>query len=128
VSVNKCAIHVRGGDYDGVYHNRLTEKYYHDAMQIMTERGIGRFSVFSDDPVFAKSVTGMDSVNIPDAMNAMRMMSGYAAIITANSSFSWWSAWLSGSSNIIAPSQWVGQAAKLDTSDIIPENWTKVDP
>jgi hypothetical protein len=128
VAVNKCAIHVRGGDYDGVYHNRLTEKYYHDAMQIMHERGIGRFSVFSDDPVFAKAVTGMDSVNIPDAMNAMRMMSGYAAIITANSSFSWWSAWLSGSSNIIAPSQWVGQAAKLDTSDIIPETWMKVDP
>jgi hypothetical protein len=126
--VNKCAVHVRGGDYDGRYHNRLTEKYYHESMQIMQQLGMSKFTVFSDDPDFAKSVTGMDAINIPDPMNAMRMMSGYAAVITANSSFSWWAAWLSAAEQVIAPSQWVGDLARLDTSDIVPERWRIVTP
>jgi hypothetical protein len=73
-------------------------------------------------------VTGMECINIPDPMNAMRMMSGYAAVITANSSFSWWAAWLSAAEHVIAPSQWVGDLARLDTSDIVPERWRLVTP
>ena len=46
--------------------------------------------------------------------------------ITANSSFSWWAAWLSDSKKIIAPSKWFGSDANLDDADIIPDWWVKV--
>jgi hypothetical protein len=49
--------------------------------------------------------------------------------IIANSSFSWWGAWLSGSNNVIAPSRWFGDngyTANHNTEDIIPDRWTKI--
>lgn len=121
--VDAVAIHVRRGDYDGVYHNLLAERYYHEAMQIMYERGHRRFVCFSDNPTEAERITGAKSIECNDPMMALRMMSGYAGHIIANSSFSWWSAWLANSEDVIAPEQWVGDAAKLDTKDIIPERW-----
>jgi hypothetical protein len=47
--------------------------------------------------------------------------------IIANSSFSWWGAWLSGSDNVIAPMQWFGEGNQdKDTKDLIPERWTRI--
>jgi hypothetical protein len=48
--------------------------------------------------------------------------------IIANSSFSWWGAWLNNNpeKKVVAPSKWFGESLKLNTSDIIPENWTKL--
>lgn len=124
--VDAVAIHVRRGDYDGKYHNLLAEQYYHRAMEIMRERGHSRFVVFSDNTAEAERITGARAIECNDPMMALRMMSGYAGHIIANSSFSWWSAWLAGSTDVIAPSQWVGHIARLDTSDIVPDRWTKL--
>lgn len=123
---DKCIVHVRGGDYDGVYHNRLTADHYRRAFDIMRERGINKFVVFTDDTEQAKKVTGLDAVSHSDPMFSLWLMSGYKNHIIANSSFSWWGAWLSGSENVIAPAQWVGHAAKIDTRDIVPDRWTKI--
>jgi len=49
--------------------------------------------------------------------------------IIANSSFSWWGAWLSGSNQVIGPSKWFGDSgytSQHNTSDIIPERWMKI--
>jgi hypothetical protein len=49
--------------------------------------------------------------------------------IIANSTFSWWGAWLSGSNQVIGPSKWFGDSgytASHDTSDIIPDRWMKI--
>tara|TARA_R100000008_G_C3579603_1_gene167561 strand:- start:983 stop:1894 length:912 start_codon:yes stop_codon:yes gene_type:complete len=50
--------------------------------------------------------------------------------IIANSSFSWWGAWLQSSKDkkIIAPSNWYGpNLSHVDDSDLIPETWIKID-
>ena len=55
-------------------------------------------------------------------MCLMTMCKGH---IIANSSFSWWGAWLADSMKVIAPSGWFtgSDNQHLDTIDIIPESW-----
>ena len=47
--------------------------------------------------------------------------------IIANSSFSWWGAWLNANPDkiVIAPKQWF-KTKKVNTKDIIPESWIKI--
>lgn len=124
--VDAVAIHVRRGDFDGKYHNFLAESYYHRAMSIMRERGHSRFAVFSDNTAEAERITGAPAIECEDPMMALRMMTGYSGHIIANSSFSWWGAWLANSTDVIAPRQWVGNIARLDTSDVLPDRWTRL--
>ena len=56
----------------------------------------------------------------------MYMMSMCKNNIIANSSFSWWGAWLNNNLNkkVIAPKKWFGENLKhYNTQDLIPENW-----
>ena len=48
--------------------------------------------------------------------------------IIANSSFSWWGAWLNTSENkkVVAPKSWFGPDKQLDDKDIIPDSWIKI--
>jgi hypothetical protein len=47
--------------------------------------------------------------------------------IIANSSFSWWGAWLANTSTVIAPNNWFGpNNANKETKDLIPESWTRI--
>jgi hypothetical protein len=57
----------------------------------------------------------------------MRLMSFCKNNIIANSSFSWWGAWLNENVNkkVIAPQKWF-QTESIDYSDVIPENWIKI--
>ena len=51
----------------------------------------------------------------------MSMCSGH---IIANSSFSWWGAWLAKSKKVVAPSRWFGDELKNnDTKDLYPDSW-----
>jgi hypothetical protein len=124
--VDAVAIHVRRGDYDGKNYNFLAERYYQKAMDIMRKRGHTRFEVFSDNTAEAERITGARSIECEDPMMALRMMSGYVGHIIANSSFSWWAAWLANSTDVVAPRKWVGRAMRLNTRDIVPHRWTKI--
>ena len=59
----------------------------------------------------------------------MYLMSKCNNNIIANSSFSWWGAWLNTnqSKKVITPSRWFGNDGPQDTQDIIPDDWIKVD-
>ena len=48
--------------------------------------------------------------------------------IVANSSFSWWAAWLNNNSGkiVVAPSRWFTREAKINDKDFIPESWVKI--
>ena len=60
-----------------------------------------------------------------DAWKDMCLMTGCKHHIVANSSFSWWGAYLNRNPNkrIIAPKQWFGPQGPQDTQDLIPSDW-----
>ena len=55
-------------------------------------------------------------------------MSMCANNIIANSTFSWWAAWLNEhpDKTVISPSKWLGEQTNLNTNDIIPSDWTRI--
>ena len=118
---NSCAIHIRRGDYvkDKLFRNICGIEYYKDAIQLMTEKTHPEiFCIFSDDihwchehlssllgkteTVFADWNTGRNS------FYDMHLMSLCRHQIIANSSFSWWGAWLNRNDAkvVIGPRKW----------------------
>jgi len=134
------AVHVRRGDYmrsrNTKYHGILGPRYYKTALDTLKNKGVkGRLAVFSDEPEFAVDVLGGDFgdtyvVQPPkDAhpMESITLMSGGCAVVTANSSFSWWGAWLGDptTTTVISPTPWLANRL-LDDRDVCPANWLTV--
>ena len=130
-------IHIRRGDYNKVSSSigMLGQDYYSEAIhQIRKTLPEGEFWIFSDDTNAAKQTLHgieMDKctwISPPigtDATESLVLMSFGKAIITANSSFSWWAA-VSGNrtKNVIAPIPWF---KNLDEpKDLIPGNWLRI--
>lgn len=133
------AIHVRRGDYVSnahthAHHGVCGIDYYEQAIAYIhaqVENPV--FYVFSDEPewaeqnlplskaVFIQHNTGADSYK------DMQLMSSCAHHIIANSSFSWWGAWLNPSPTkvVIAPQKWFA-SPDLDTQDLIPKKWIRL--
>lgn len=129
-----CSVHVRLGDYDDNYHPRLGLEYYGLALEEMREKGITRFFVFSDEPDKARELFSHQEIEhgeitiLPKEstfkhFNIMRCFKNH---IIGNSTFSWWTAWLSNCppQNVIAPHRWFGPIANLSSEDIYCEGWT----
>jgi len=109
---NTLAIHIRRTDYLGLpeYHTNLSEDYYKSALD-----SIGQFSeaiVFSDDIEWCKTLPLFKNFNfsVGTPYFDLQLMSKCDKHIIANSSFSWWAAWLSESDSVVAPKQWFGPA------------------
>lgn len=121
------AIHVRMGDYGSDYHPVCSQRYYAKAM---LHTG-GPYLVFSDEPDKAAKLLGFNpNVTVSDCtdtIECLRLMTACKRHIIANSTYSWWGAWLAQSEVVVAPEIWFGPAAShLDTRDIIPDNWLKL--
>lgn len=133
------SLHIRRGDYiaDGTtnqVHGTCSLDYYERATEFIAER-IKRpsFFVFSDDIAWAKTHL---KLNYPCAFIGhnqdknnyldMQLMSLCKHNIIANSSFSWWGAWLNTYEDkiVIAPKQWF--ATERRTDDLIPDNWLRL--
>jgi hypothetical protein len=132
------SLHVRRGDYLSIESNAKIFNlcdldYYLRAIEIVKEKIPNPvFYVFSDDISWTKEVFKDDNFKIvdinPDNPNAdMYLMSQCKHNIIANSTFSWWGAWLNTNELklIIAPKKWYLNN-KLNTKcvrNLIPENW-----
>lgn len=135
-SVNAVSIHFRRGDYIGnVVHETDKTEYYKDAIQLI-ESKIEKpvYFLFSDDMPWVKEnfKTNFEThyVDFNDAstnFEDIKLMATCKHNIIANSSFSWWGAWLNYNPNkiVIAPKIWFNNE-KVNTSDIIPESWIKL--
>lgn len=134
---NSVAVHIRRGDYlqepHKSFHGVLSLKYYLDAFtRIWDERGLdAQFFIFSDDTEWVKKEFGSERfIFMPSKLEAedIYLMSLCKHAVIANSSFSWWGAWLGdGKENriVIAPKKWFDQANE-DYSGIVPDRWVKI--
>jgi len=134
------AIHVRRGDYlkpqVNAYHGILPLSYYTKAVAIINKSiNNAHYFIFSDDMPWCRGNFAFleDQVTFADTdggdWSDMALMSSCHHQIIANSSFSWWAAWLNPAENkiVIAPKQWFADsnATKL-ASDVVPNNWIKL--
>jgi|TARA_R110001606_G_scaffold343773_1_gene492360 hypothetical protein len=131
---NNCtSIHVRRGDYllKQDRHPVLGMEYYNSAIEQFDN--CKKFIIFSDDIVWCKAnFIGDNFVFVEDEEDYIDLwlMSLCNNNIIANSSFSWWGAWLNTSidKKIISPkhTNWFGKNKKLNTQDLIPELWDQI--
>ena len=125
---NTCSIHVRRGDYLKLPndHPTLNIKYYKESINEFSDDT--KFLVFSDDINWCRNNLIGDNifyVDEPKDYINLYLMSLCNNNIIANSSFSWWGAWLNNNNNkkVIAPKKWFGVNKKLDTKDLLPTEW-----
>ncbi len=134
------SVHVRRGDYVSnekinSVHGTPDTSYYDRAAALAAQKcsGLPRFFIFSDDPNWCKDnmeLPGETSIGsrpgISDAEELL-LMSRCSHHIIANSSFSWWGAWLNTSTHkiVIAPKQWYREASR-EPRDIIPPSWIRI--
>lgn len=135
---NSVFIHVRRGDYlnpgTAAYHGNLghanlQEGYYKDAIAYITEKvNNPKFVIFSDDPTWCQQNMPYPVISAQgfNRCEDLYLMSQCRHAILANSSFSWWGAWLGDYSGriCIAPKKWFN--ADVDTSTLIPDRWVRL--
>jgi len=133
---NPVALHVRRTDYitNSENHPPCTLDYYSSALsRFDNDRNV---IVFSDDPEWCSNQElfsddrFMISENTDNRVD-LCLMSLCSDFIIANSSYSWWGAWLSNNKNkrVITPVQWFGANGYTkdhDTRDLIPEEWERI--
>lgn len=138
-SSNSVSIHVRRGDYihnpaTVKFHGICSDVYYRQAVKFVSEKvQFPHFFIFSDDMDWVQQNLALSHpvtfVNINDensAINDLRLMSRCQHHIIANSSFSWWSAWLNNYKDkiVVAPTKWFNDTS-IDTSTVLPDKWYK---
>jgi hypothetical protein len=122
--INATAVHVRCGDYGSDYHPICSREYYREAFALVP----GPYVVFSDDAIKAYEILPKSELyHVGDTKDTLQQMVSCRRHIIANSTFSWWGAWLAESEQVVAPRQWFGPAAvDYDPADIYCPNWTVV--
>lgn len=132
------SLHVRRGDYISNYnaskfHGLMGEEYYKRAISIFKKNLKNpKFFIFSDDIDWVKKNFSLPKSSVFVTHNNrgvedLRIMIECKHNIIANSSFSWWGAWLGSHKDkkVIAPKRWFLEKS-VNTSDIIPSRWQKI--
>lgn len=140
-SVNSISLHIRRGDY---VQKKKYQKLYAACSLEYYKRGVEYIAqkfenptlfIFSDDIDWAKENLKLPYKNYFVSHNIgaksfedMHLMSACKHNIIANSSFSWWGAWLNNNPQkiVIAPQKWFNDES-INQSDIIPEKWIKLE-
>ncbi len=133
-------IHVRRGDYvtnpsAAQFHGLRDLSYYYSGINLVIKNLINPHAfIFSDDPLWVRSNFKLQipstivDINGPDeAHQDLWLMAACKHFIIANSSLSWWGAWLSDQSDkiVVAPNQWFLNG-QMSTEDLIPDQWIRI--
>jgi hypothetical protein len=138
------SLHFRLGDYKHQqdYHPVMTTEYYRGALdRIIRQTGLTRVLYFCEDEDHDEVLASIGALTAlfpevgftrapnPSDWMQMLMMSRCAHNIIANSSFSWWGAYLNMNPDRIVcyPGTWFGPLmAHCDTRDMYPPSWTRI--
>jgi hypothetical protein len=129
-------IHIRRGDYilpgTSEFHGNLGMDYYNRAIEYVREKVQNpKFYVFSDDPDYGRALFpyfDIASFCGSSQHDDLYLMSRCKHGIGANSSFSWWGAWLGEDHPgrvCVFPEKWFVNEA-INTQDLIPDRWVKI--
>ncbi len=140
-SSNSVSMHIRRGDYvsdplANATHGLCTMEYYTAALEKVSQAtgALPHVFAFSDDPSWAREnleigapFTVVDLNDSDHQYEDLRLMSICRNHIIANSSFSWWGAWLNGdeTKTVVAPRTWFRDPSKLNP-DICPPEWIRI--
>lgn len=135
------AIHVRRGDYvsnseTSSFHGSMPLNYYTDAIVFaLAKFPDATFFIFSDDQDWCKKNFALERAYFIDHNNGenswedLVLMSKCRHHIIANSSFSWWAAWMADNQQeasshlVIAPKNWFKKIQEINTADRFPPHW-----
>lgn len=135
-SINSVAVHVRRGDYvtnssAAKFHGTCSIEYYLNAINLLRKIvDKPQFYLFSDDMDwvrmninFGDDIHYVKSAYPQDAQHDFLLMRQCKHFIIANSTYSWWPAWLGSDAEkiVIAPENWF--IKKIDTKSLFPESW-----
>jgi hypothetical protein len=137
---NSSVMHIRRGDFLGnkktrEYHGILSFDYYSRAINLLDIKNQDIHIVSDDFDHIGDLIARLESVfgkrfvvrhDLSDEVDALALMVGSQKLIMANSSFSWWGAYLSKADKIIAPRNFFSRTTQreLNTCDLYPEGWT----
>lgn len=138
-SENSVSIHIRRGDYTNAamleYHGIQGIEYYNQALSFIKEKiSNPTFYIFSDDKSWVQENLNLNEEahlitvdESPTSITDFYLMSCCRNNIIANSTFSWWAAYLNPNPDkiIIAPKHWFNKA-NYDTKDLIPSSWIQL--
>ncbi len=135
---NTVSLHVRRGDYKSnaalKYHGILPLDYYKKAISIIEQQHPNTsIYIFSDDSAWVQKNLQLSNATIVSGnlsqthFDDLYLMSQCQHNIIANSSYSWWGAWLGTQKNktVIAPKKWFDKGPK-DTHDLFPDGWITI--
>jgi Glycosyl transferase family 11 len=139
IGENAVSLHIRRGDYvshpaSSTFHGVLPLEYYDRAAAVIAERiDDPHFFVISDDPGWCRTHVKLPSATtfVGDTPGPghedMQLMSLCRHHVIANSSFSWWGAWLNEHADkiVVAPRRWFTDEAH-DARDLVPESWIRI--
>ncbi len=140
VEIRDCAslcIHVRRTDVaENSFYHSIPLEYYHSGLEYIKQyRQIEKVYVFSDDLDWCRKNLKFRYPTVyvgPEHAGKhgeghLHLMSAGRNFIIANSTFSWWAAWLSDNPDkmVIAPKRWF-RINRMDDSDLIPEKWIRL--
>lgn len=136
LSTESVSLHVRRGDYvnNSLHGNVCNLNYYTRAVEYVSNKiDKPKFFIFSDDISWCReNLQVNDAVYVDENKGKhsyldMRLMSMCKHNIIANSSFSWWGAYLNANKSkiVIAPTRWFN-CSDIATGDLIPNTWSKL--
>jgi hypothetical protein len=145
---DSVAVHIRRSDYvQGSFFQPMGLDYYQRALGVISEKvNAPRYFIFSDDIAWSRqqlahltNATFVDHNKGDDSYKDLLLMSACRNQVIANSTFSWWAAWLNtfNDKTIIAPAKWfhntyltnkepVYPSRFYNTKDLLPPAWTRV--